>query len=129
MDNQTLAIALVAILCIFVIFIMANNSGKKSMHGRPKQSQLSYSAADGLNPDLVVYLRSGCGYCDKQKKELEHTPFNYVACGPVDNIPSTGTPVTPPIDCGAITGFPTWYNTATKSIMPGFKTLDQLHKL
>lgn len=124
-QGMKMLIAYIVVVAIIVIVLAATGVFNKKApvvgtfmggngHG---VSLLDKMYADGWR----VHTRSGCGWCDKQKKEcpdLKHHPI-HINCGQPENAAV----------CALVQGFPHWQNIKTGKNMPGYKSLDQLEMM
>ena len=124
-------IAFIVVVAIVVIALAAMGEFNKKPNVTPVVGTFMGGRGHGVNVSnmllslyragIRVYTRSGCGWCDKQKKEvpgLANHPIN-IDCGRPENAAA----------CAAVQGFPDWQNMQTGEKMPGYKSLDQLEKM
>jgi hypothetical protein len=123
---EAVYIAVVVLILIILGFILYSSSTKTKNNSNFKPSP---SLAD---KGWVVYMRPGCGWCDKQKNTLAESgmSYQYVACGQLGDAPG-GESVSAPSNkpCDSVRGFPLWYNKLTKEEKPGYLDLNKINAL
>jgi hypothetical protein len=123
---EAVYIAVIILVLVIVGFILYSQSTKtkKSNNFSPEPS-LS-------DKGWIVYMRPGCGWCDKQKNTLAESGLNYqyVACGQLGQVPN-GELISAPSSkpCESVRGFPLWYNRLTKEEKPGYLDLAKVKAL
>ena len=116
------SIGVIIVVAIIIVVVLAATGQFKHKSNQSRFASSGESLLDKMYADgWRVHTRSGCGWCDKQKKDcpdLKHHPI-HIDCGRPENAAS----------CAPIQGFPHWQNIKTGENMPGYKSLDQLEMM